>query len=46
VGSNAERRAIGDQAGVDMTGPPDGASGPAAEPAAEAGADRTLSARR
>ena len=46
VGSDAERRAIGDQAGVDMTGPPDGASGPAAEPAAAAGADRTLSARR
>ncbi len=41
VGSDAERRAIGDQAGVDMTGRPDGTSGPAAEVAA----GRTLSAR-
>ena len=41
VGSDAERRAIGDQAGVDMVGRSEGTSGPAVEVAA----DRTLSAR-
>ncbi len=45
VGSEAERRAIGHEAGVDMTGPDDGDGGGSAGPPDEMAGDRALSVR-